>query len=317
MAVENTALMAAAVEAQPYASRETKFIELFCGRRLAYAEHGDLTGEPVIFFPGAGFGRTTVPSVAATEVLSARNVRFIVPDRPGYGESTVSPGRTLKQWANDVAQLMSALELPKARFLAHSAGTVHLLAVAAYRPELIANMVLVCPISPLHGDRPSEGCARGLMRYCLLHCFCLLGKMVQVQLRRWMQQPQSYLDATRKQLVSAPEDRAFIRDNSKYFETVYLADFESAVKPPSGDVGMMADMFDVNRQPWGFELADIRSHGVRIDVWYGAEDDVAPNGRWMAEQLGGGDHCAEGCGHALIYTQFTRILDCLLSQDLQ
>ena len=147
-------------------------ITLTGGRKLGYCEHGLADGEPIIFFPGAGFGRRCVPT-PFPNLLADHGVRLIAVDRPGYGLSDLHPGRCYRDWAEDVRQLMEHLKLDKARFLAHSAGTAHLAAVCAFAPELVAVASLVCPVSPIVGDPPhdrpyenfSRGCARVLLLY--------------------------------------------------------------------------------------------------------------------------------------------------------
>ena len=147
-------------------------ITLTGGRKLGYCEHGLADGEPIIFFPGAGFGRRCVPT-PFPNLLVDHGVRLIAVDRPGYGLSDLHPGRCYRDWAEDVRQLMEHLKLDKARFLAHSAGTAHLAAVCAFAPELVAVASLVCPVSPIVGDPPhdrpyenfSRGCARVLLLY--------------------------------------------------------------------------------------------------------------------------------------------------------
>ena len=119
-------------------------ITLTGGRKLGYCEHGLADGEPIIFFPGAGFGRRCVPT-PFPNLLVDHGVRLIAVDRPGYGLSDLHPGRCYRDWAEDVRQLMEHLKLDKARFLAHSAGTAHLAAVCAFAPELVAGIEFAVP----------------------------------------------------------------------------------------------------------------------------------------------------------------------------
>lgn len=158
-------------------------ITLKCGRKLGYCEHGVSDGEPVVYFPGAGFGRRCVPTPFPNLLVDQHPaVRFIAVDRPGYGLSELHPGRCYRDWADDVQQLMEHLKLDEARFLAHSAGTPHLAAVCAFHPELVKTASLVCPISPILGnpprDRPHEkALSRACGRFLLLRCGGLLDKL--------------------------------------------------------------------------------------------------------------------------------------------
>jgi len=139
------------------------------GRKLAYCEHGVHDGEPVIFFCGAGMGRNYVPT-PYLDLLETHEFRLITIDRPGYGNSDPHPHRTLSDWVPDIKELMDHCQLPKARFLAHSAGTPHLAAVCALAPERVVAASLVCPVAPIVGShRPTETFGRGILRLLLLY----------------------------------------------------------------------------------------------------------------------------------------------------
>ena len=168
-------------------------ITLRSGHKLAYCVHGVDDGIPVIFFCGAGFGRTYVPTPFPS-LLETQNVRFITVDRPGYGDSTLrEKGRTYRDWVGDVGELMDHLGLDKARFLAHSAGTPHLAAVCAFAPERVVAASLVCPVSPIVGDppidRPTENFSRGCGRLMTIHLGSFLDKLFGyvVSFRYWLQ----------------------------------------------------------------------------------------------------------------------------------
>lgn len=72
------------------------------GRDLAWAEWGPADGTPVVFCAGAGWGRWLGFGSA---VLAEFNVRLVSVERPGLGDSTWTPGRTLLDWADDIRQL--------------------------------------------------------------------------------------------------------------------------------------------------------------------------------------------------------------------
>src|SRR5438132_12266206 len=79
--------------------RLSQTIRLSDGGTLGYAEYGDPSGVPVLFFHGTPSSRlATAPSWSDTSL----GVRLIVPDRPGIGLSTYKPKRTLLDWPNDV-----------------------------------------------------------------------------------------------------------------------------------------------------------------------------------------------------------------------
>ena len=165
------------------------------GYRLCNYKSSDNTQKVVIFFPGAGFGRTHSPFSAKQqdELLLKHNIGLIIIERPGYGQSSSQSDndRTYKSWADDI-KFMCKNHFKfqdKIYFMAHSAGCPHLLAVAAYYPQLIQNMAIVCPPNPVHGDapldRPNEEGARAVQRCCVLNCLCCLVCCFKPLLNKW------------------------------------------------------------------------------------------------------------------------------------
>src|SRR5690606_30017162 len=80
-------------------------------RVLALREYGDPKGRPVVCnHGGLVSGQDVSPADAAARAL---NVRLISPDRPGIGASTPRPGRTTRDWADDVGHMADALGLDR------------------------------------------------------------------------------------------------------------------------------------------------------------------------------------------------------------
>jgi pimeloyl-ACP methyl ester carboxylesterase len=111
-------------------------VRLADGRRLGWAQWGPPDGRPVLFFSGAGMGRSLG---FGGHVTAALGVRLIAVDRPGLGASDPAPGRTLTDWAADVRALAAALDLGRFRVAAFSQGAPFALACAADgTPEAVA-----------------------------------------------------------------------------------------------------------------------------------------------------------------------------------
>lgn len=81
--------------------------------------------------------------------------RIIVPDLPGYGESTPMSGRThdVEGYVEFVRAFMAQLGLDRPVLLGHSFGTIVAARFAAEWPDLISDLILVNPIAA----RPSAG----------------------------------------------------------------------------------------------------------------------------------------------------------------
>src|SRR5689334_4097042 len=93
------------------------------GRRLSVEERGDPKGRPVFLLhgtPGSRLGPAPRPSV-----LHRMGVRLITFDRPGYGGSDRSVGRTVSAAAEDVSLIADALGIGRFGVVGRSGGAPH------------------------------------------------------------------------------------------------------------------------------------------------------------------------------------------------
>jgi pimeloyl-ACP methyl ester carboxylesterase len=119
------------------------------GRTLAVEDAGDRSGPPVLAHVGTPnsrhlYGRTVADA-------TARGLRLISYDRPGYGESTPHPGRTTADCAGDVRAICAALGIERLATRGLSGGGPHALACAALLSDLVvaaASCALRPPMTP-------------------------------------------------------------------------------------------------------------------------------------------------------------------------
>ncbi len=116
------------------------------GRTLAWAEYGVPDGRSVLFFHGGNDSRLAGRLLA--DAATRANVRLICPDRPGYGASTFSAGRTFLDWANDVGHLTDGLGITGYRVVGHSGGGPHALACAHSHPGRVQSVATVSSPAP-------------------------------------------------------------------------------------------------------------------------------------------------------------------------
>lgn len=98
------------------------------GRRLGWSEWGPEGAPVVLYCPGAG--QSSFLALDG-ELVRRRGVRLVALDRPGLGASDPRPGRTLTDWAADVAALIAARALRAPRLIGFSQGGPFALACAA------------------------------------------------------------------------------------------------------------------------------------------------------------------------------------------
>jgi pimeloyl-ACP methyl ester carboxylesterase len=87
---------------------------------MGYAQYGRPDGAVVISAHGGLVGRLDVAVAAAA--AERAGVRLISPDRPGIGLSDAHHGRTILDWADDVADLLSQLGVDRFAAMGWSMG---------------------------------------------------------------------------------------------------------------------------------------------------------------------------------------------------
>src|SRR5712675_1401945 len=120
------------------------------GRTLAIEEAGDPDGRPVLVHNGTPNSRHLYGPNAAD--AAARGLRLIGYDRPGYGESTPQPGRTVADCAADVRAICAELGIDRMVTWGHSGGGPYALACAALLPDLVSAAATLASPAPFDGE---------------------------------------------------------------------------------------------------------------------------------------------------------------------
>jgi pimeloyl-ACP methyl ester carboxylesterase len=126
------------------------------GVALHYRERGE--GPAVVLVHGMASDAQGWAPVA--EALTADGLRAIAPDRRGYGDSGAPEpyaATTVQEQAEDVAALLSALEVAPALLAGEGFGALVVLELLVRRPELFRAAVLADP--PLHAFVPAATAA--------------------------------------------------------------------------------------------------------------------------------------------------------------
>lgn len=138
------------------------------GRKLAYCEWGVLGGRPLVLLHGWQGSRLFCPDEGTTVDAG---VRLITIDRPGFGRSDPRPDRSLLDWVDDYAELLSHLGIPRCPIVGWSGGGPYALACAFRMPDAVTRVALAASDGPFLevpgalSELPQE--ARDLIR--LLH----------------------------------------------------------------------------------------------------------------------------------------------------
>jgi pimeloyl-ACP methyl ester carboxylesterase len=259
---------------------------------MGYAEWGDPHGWPVLGCHGSPSSRLE-RHVEDAGAYRRWGVRWIVPDRPGFGRSDPQPGRRVLDWPEDVAQLLDHLGIDRFAVLSLSGGAAYALACAHVFMERVRAVGVLGGAPPpdvpwpwprwvpravrsaAHRPSPAAGLLKPVFAPTALRP-ALIPRYLQVRLN--------------------PADRRVI--GRPAVRTILAETFSEGLR--NGSAALAADRGLLFR-PWGFPLSSVRQH---VDVWHGTQDWMVPAamGRVLSAMLPDSTaHWFPGEGHFLVF----------------
>ncbi len=278
---------------------DTRVMNLPDGRELAWLESGKARGDPVFIFHGTPGTRLQVSF--DEKAITASGVRLIAPDRPGYGHSSFHKGRTLVDWASDVAVLADHLKIEKFAVAGVSGGGPHAAVCARLLSDRVSAAGIVSGMGPLAEPEfreAMEGFNKGTTLVAARAPFVLypVFALQEFVMRRW---PDAALRGASR-IFAEPDAKLLERPDVR---AAFMSDLRqsSAVQATTQDLVLFG-------RDWGFRLEDI---SVPVDVWHGDVDKNVPfaHGKAMAERIPGASfHECPGEGHLLVVSHLEEIL---------
>lgn len=286
----------------------SKTIILRDGRTLGYTEHGDLSGQPVIFIhgnPGSRFMRHPDESIAAS-----LGIRLVTPDRPGYGLSDYQTKRTLLDFPEDMVQLADALQIDKFAIFGTSAGGPYTAACAYKLPNRITKAAIVSGAAPMNRDDAYEGMHPDFVKAFKLAQwpFWLLRLLMAVTDRLAARDPEKSLQQS-LEMTSAHD--AEILNDPAIREQVKGYRAEAIRRGVKGRVQESKILVS----PWGFSPSQIQ---VETHLWYWEDDTLVPisHGRYLDAHIPNSvPHFLPGGGHFSIFEHWREILAALIDKQ--
>ncbi len=281
-------------------------LQLTDGRLLAYAQYGNARGKPVLFFHGMPGSRFFRPS---DEITSRLGVRLITIDRPGYGCSSFSPGRRIRDWAEDVAELADALGIQSFAVAGHSGGGPYVAACAHDLGERVTRAAIVSGAGPVDAVRTyGQLSARSRLglRFGRFLPWNVWRVLIWVLYRERAEDPARAQDRASGHRPPADEELIQVPLVRQACLLSEREAFRGGLRGLAWDARLLT-------RPWGFPLADIR---VPVWLWHGTEDREAPlaMGEFVAKNIPG---CTKilcpGEGHLLLFPHWEEILTTLTS----
>lgn len=254
-------------------------LQLADGRFLDTYVSGPADSRVLLFHHGTPSAR--VPVRAIERSVHSHGLRFVTWSRPGYGDSSPQPGRSVVDVVSDAEQILDGLGVDRCLTAGWSGGGPHALACGARLPGRVTAVLSMAGVGPFGADRldflggmgqdnldefgaviESETAGRAFLEGARPH-------MLEVT-------PKSLVEETNS-LLSEVDKRTL---TGEVGEDV-VANFREAVR--SGIEGWLEDDLAFVK-PWGFELSEI---SVPVFLWQGSEDLMVPfaHGVWLADHV--------------------------------
>jgi pimeloyl-ACP methyl ester carboxylesterase len=231
------------------------------GRRLCWHEYGDPGGSSVIYTAGtpvSGLGGASYDRPARDAGL-----RWISPDKPGYGGSDYQRKRSLASWADDLTVLADHLGLDWFALAGESGGGPFTLAAGhalAGRVSVIALIASGGPIAP--GEMNGMKARIRVMVWLARHAPAL-NTIQLAAMRRELVSPARQERSLQRELAATPEvARAALRIE---YEAV-----TDALRP--GTRAAVQELA-ITKRPWAFPLSEVKAP---VHLWHGERDRNVP-----------------------------------------
>jgi pimeloyl-ACP methyl ester carboxylesterase len=276
-------------------------VRLRDGRSMGYSQYGAADGYPIVNAHGGLACRLDV--AAADAVATETGIRLISPDRPGVGRSDPQPGRTILDWAGDVADLLDQIDVDGFAAMGWSMGGQYAAALGYALPHRVTRVAIIAGALPLTETGVFDELP-AMDR--LLTRMSLRAPSVAAQWFRTMRfvsgvAPTLYGRLGAREL--GPADGAVIR-NEGFGAFARMS--REALRQLSGAV----EEYRAWIRPWGFAPEDLT---MAVDVWAGMRDELV-NTSWphrLASRIPNATLNIREGGHFMAHLYYREIFESL------
>jgi pimeloyl-ACP methyl ester carboxylesterase len=271
-------------------------------RRLSWHEFGDPDGAPVLYTAGtpvSGLGGAWYDQTAR-----ASGLRWISPDKPGYGGSDYQRKRSLISWADDLAALAGHLGLDRFALAGESGGGPFTLAAAHRLAGRVSVVALIASAGGLRSRAERAGQQARIRFYSWLARNAPALNAVPLTVMRWsLASPARRERSLRRAMAAAPKAKhAALRIE-------YEAVAGGLRQGPRAAVQELA----LIRPPWPFPLSEVTTP---VHLWHGALDTNVPIGSALSLARDLPDatlHVSDSSGHDIGHDRSDEITSVLAS----
>jgi pimeloyl-ACP methyl ester carboxylesterase len=239
----------------------TEVITLADGRRLRWHEFGDPDGQPVFYASGTPV--SGLSGASYDRAARAAGLRWISPDKPGYGGSDYQRKRNLFSWSEDLVALAGHLGLDRFALAGESGGGPHTLAAAHRLADRVSVVALISTGAP--ADKADRE-----------------GQQLRIRFYGWLARNAPPLNAIpltkmRWELINPARRERIIRREMEAMPEAKHADLRIEVEACADALrpGVRGAVQEValTKRPWPFPLSEVKTP---VHLWHGALDTNAP-----------------------------------------
>jgi len=279
------------------------------GRSVAVLTAGPPDGLPLLFHNGTPGGLVAFPPMTA--MAAERGLRTVMYARPGYGQSTEQPGRSVADTVADAASVLDDLGAGQFVTIGWSGGGPHALACAALLPGRCLAAASLAGVAPARAAGLDWVAGMGPEN---IEEFGAAGQGGAALAAYLTPEADGLRQVTGGQvadalggLVSAVDRDVVTAEFADYLAASFHAALSTGIAGwRDDDLAFIAD--------WGFPVE--QAGQVPVAVWQGGEDRMVPypHGTWLAAHIPGARaHLLTGEGHlSLAVRGFGTVLDDLL-----
>jgi pimeloyl-ACP methyl ester carboxylesterase len=243
-------------------------------RTVAWTTYGAPAGRPVVYFHGAGGSRLEGRLLDAD--AAAAGLRVISVDRPGSGQTSPMPSRTLLRSVGDLAAVLDTEEVDRFAVAGLSAGAMYAWATGEAYRDRVSQIVAISPamnIEPYADVRAALSTQFKLMTFLARRMPGVLAAMQRRQ-QSGFEAPNGQAKFVKQMRKISPDDATLLEDLPTFTEFRAV----SAEGRRQGFLG--GEEFALVARPWGFDPA---AQTIPCTVVYGSTDPLTPAIRaWLS-----------------------------------
>jgi pimeloyl-ACP methyl ester carboxylesterase len=236
------------------------------GRKLGFAEYGNLEGYPIIYCHGSQSSRLEMHFDLAFAIEN--DLRIITVDRPGHGISDFNSTGSILGFARDVKQLTDHLNIDMFSVAGMSAGAPFALGIAYLFPENVYKSSIISGFAPFNKESKRHLSKEVKMMLNLAKSFPFLLKiLLRLQVKQLNKNPKKALKGFLK--IMGQPDQEILKNDSvmEVIENMFTEAFRS------GSKGVAYEISNLLVREWGFKLDEVR---VPVVFWQGERDNNVP-----------------------------------------